>query len=64
LRDITLSYDLSKNILQGLKVQRINLFVQSGNFMLWKANKDDIDPEHIGYTQGGRSYAMGLNVTF
>lgn len=64
LRDITLSYDLPAVIMRSLKVQKINLFVQTGNYMLWKANKYDIDPEYTGYSQGGRSYSMGLNVTF
>jgi TonB-linked SusC/RagA family outer membrane protein len=71
LRDITLSYNLSPKILQVLKIESLNLFVQTGNFMIWKANKYDIDPEYNSATTGtralppyGHTYSVGLNASF
>ncbi|MFY0254539.1 SusC/RagA family TonB-linked outer membrane protein [Chitinophaga sp. 30R24] len=70
VRDLTLSYGLSPTILQALKVQRINVYVQATNFMVWKANHDHIDPEFQDFGNGIRglppykhSYSIGLNVT-
>ena len=71
LRDITLAYSLSPGILKALKVSSANLFVQTGNFMLWKNNKYDIDPEYQIAVSGIRglpsflhTYNFGLNVSF
>jgi TonB-linked SusC/RagA family outer membrane protein len=64
LRDITLSYDFSSGILRSLNVDHINVYVQGTNYMLWKANKADVDPEYTSLSKGGRSYSLGLNVTF
>ncbi|WP_295125329.1 SusC/RagA family TonB-linked outer membrane protein [uncultured Chitinophaga sp.] len=70
LRDITLGYDLQPSALRLLKVQRANIFVQTTNFMVWKANRDNIDPEFIEMRGGGRvvpasrhAYNVGVNVT-
>ncbi|UYQ94187.1 SusC/RagA family TonB-linked outer membrane protein [Chitinophaga horti] len=70
VRDITLSYDLQPAALRLLHVKQVNVFVQAGNFMVWKANDRDIDPEFISPRGGGRvtpaarhTYTAGLNVT-
>ncbi len=71
LRDITLAYDISPKLLHKLRIQAFRLFVQSGNYMVWKANKYDIDPEYEGPGGGSRSlpafkhnYVVGLNASF
>jgi TonB-linked SusC/RagA family outer membrane protein len=71
LRDVTLVYDLSPGVLKALKIQRLSIMVQATNFMVWKANSWDIDPEYQDAVQGFRSmppskhsYSLGLNLTF
>lgn len=64
LRDVTLSFDLPAHILRSLRVQRVSLFAQSGNFLIWAANKDGIDPEYFGDRNTDRTYSLGLNVSF
>jgi len=71
LRDVTLGYDFSPRILRSLHVDAARVYAQSGNFMIWKANKYGIDPEYQSFSQGMRSvpdfthpFTLGLNVTF
>lgn len=71
VRDITLSWDLPAAALSRLKMQRINIYLQTTNFMVWKANDADIDPEFHDFSYGGRGvrpykhgYNVGLNLTF
>ncbi|WP_207532719.1 SusC/RagA family TonB-linked outer membrane protein [Desertivirga arenae] len=54
LRDITLTYTMPRSVLQKLKMEGLNVFLQSGNFMVWKANKNGIDPEYHGLSTGER----------
>jgi len=60
VRDVTLSYSLPPVLLKAIRVQGINVFVQGGNFMVWKANKYDVDPEGM-YTS---TYSLGANISF
>lgn len=71
LRDITLSYDLSSSLLRTLHIDAARIYAQTGNYMIWKANKYDIDPEYQGYANGTRTvpafshpFTLGVNVTF
>jgi len=71
IRDITLSYTLPRNMLQMAKIDRVSIYVQATNFMVWKANKYGIDPELQGLLYGYRStqtskhtYSIGANVSF
>ncbi|GAB4050218.1 SusC/RagA family TonB-linked outer membrane protein [Spirosoma litoris] len=45
LREISLSYDIPRSFLKGLKVQNASLGVYSRNIILWTAAKINIDPE-------------------
>ncbi|MFD2556270.1 SusC/RagA family TonB-linked outer membrane protein [Sphingobacterium tabacisoli] len=45
LRDITLSYALPTEWLKRIKAEGLSFRFQVSNLMLWKANKDGIDPE-------------------
>lgn len=71
LRDISLSYEVPAQVLRLLQVQRLSLLAQATNFMVWKANDWDIDPEFSQGTAGFRplppvkhTYSLGLNLTF
>lgn len=71
LRDITLAYRLPSFLLERLHTQQITLRMQLSNLMLWKANKEDIDPEFMDAVAGTRSMrvnqgtiSFGVNVKF
>ncbi len=65
LRDITLSYDMAGKMLQAIRIQSLRVFAQSGNYLLWKANKYGIDPEYnSGLPPYGHTYSIGLNASF
>jgi TonB-linked SusC/RagA family outer membrane protein len=75
LRDITLSYQLPKFLLNKVKISSASFFVQATNFMVWKANKDDIDPEYQNLNSVGNtssrlippfkhSFSVGTTVNF
>jgi hypothetical protein len=71
LKEVTLSYKISERTLHFLKISSASLFVQTGNYMIWKANKYNIDPEFQDFRNGGRglpsythSYSIGANITF
>jgi len=71
LRDITLAYDLPAALLNTIHTDRITLRAQVSNLMLWKANKDNIDPEYMDTALGIRSMrsnqgsvSFGVNVKF
>jgi hypothetical protein len=70
LRDITLSYTFPSKVTKALGIQAINVYGQTSNFMIWKNNKYNIDPEYQALNSGTRSippfthgYTLGLNVT-
>ena len=58
LRDITLSYNLPKALLQHIKTEDISFRIQVSNIMLWKANKYGIDPEFQDASSGLRSPSL------
>jgi len=67
LRDVTLSYNLASSLLRAIRLESASVFVQTGNFMIWKANKYHVDPESsYDYINGrtGRTFSIGANVTF
>jgi TonB-linked SusC/RagA family outer membrane protein len=45
VRDITLSYDLPRQVVNKLRASALSFRLQVNNVMLWKANDFDIDPE-------------------
>ncbi|KUJ60386.1 hypothetical protein AR687_18255 [Flavobacteriaceae bacterium CRH] len=54
MRDITLRYSFSDKVLQSMHLAAFSLNLQMSNFMLWKANNADIDPEYANFSQGVR----------
>jgi len=71
LRDITLSYQLPKFLLDKVKISSASFYIQATNFMVWKANKADIDPEYQDLSAGDRyippykhAFSVGTNINF
>lgn len=71
IRDITLSYNLGGKALSALKVQSVSLMLQATNFMVWRANNYNIDPEFFTARGGIRvappfkhAFNVGVNVNF
>jgi len=71
LRDLTLNYSFGPKVLNKLHIEGLNIYAQTGNFMIWKANKYGIDPEYQNFNTGGRSlpaynrsFSFGANLTF
>lgn len=71
IRDITLSYQFTAEVLRKLHIAQLSIFGQATNFMVWKANKYNIDPEYQEFSFGIRglppythSYTFGLNFNF
>ncbi len=71
LRDITLSYNLPQSITNRMNADNISFRIQVSNVMLWKANKDGIDPEFHDATFGIRTLisnqktlTVGANISF
>ena len=71
LRDITLSYTIPQALSNKLNAKYIDVRLQAGNIMLWKANDFDIDPEFHDAFMGVRSIrshqhtlTFGIHVNF
>lgn len=80
LRDVSLSYDVSRKLVSRAKLSGVRLRLQVSNLMLWKANRYGIDPEFqdapggsiAGERAGGIRYmrtnqgtvTAGLNIRF
>ncbi|WP_345949679.1 SusC/RagA family TonB-linked outer membrane protein [Mucilaginibacter sp. PAMB04274] len=69
MRDITLTYSLPQQIIKKIHAEGVTLRAQVSNLMLWKANKDGIDPEFQSGIDGYRTLrtnqgtvTFGLNV--
>ena len=64
LRDVTFRYNLAPRLLQRLKIEQLSVSAQTGNFLVWSANDQHIDPEFSGSQLSNRSFSLGLNITF
>ncbi|MCX2496063.1 SusC/RagA family TonB-linked outer membrane protein [Pedobacter sp. PF22-3] len=71
LRDVTLAYKLPDMLSRRINAEGITIRVQTGNIMLWKANKFDIDPEFQNALLGIRgqvanqhTFSVGIHVDF
>ncbi|MVZ67309.1 SusC/RagA family TonB-linked outer membrane protein [Sphingobacterium sp. DK4209] len=70
LRDVTLSYVLPKDLIRRLTLERVRIYAQANNILLWTKNKDNIDPEYYNLASGYRVpkmpafYTFGLNLNF
>ncbi len=65
LQDIRLSYDLSQETLKNLPIQALQFYVYANNIgILWKANKEGIDPDYISGYPAPRTVAAGVKIDF
>jgi TonB-linked SusC/RagA family outer membrane protein len=65
LEDINVGYELRKKSLGSLPFQSVRLFAYISNLgILWKANKDGIDPNNLYSPTPGKSFSLGLNANF
>jgi len=70
LRNVSLSYSLSKKTTRKLNLSAVKLSAQVNNLWYWSAAGDDIDPETYSANSGTRAYSLpksfilGLNVNF
>jgi hypothetical protein len=62
-RDITLSYTLPHKFTNTLRMENVRMFIQTGNFMIWKANNDGIDPELQEPRNANRGQRLGHNLS-
>ncbi|GGH64564.1 TonB-linked SusC/RagA family outer membrane protein [Filimonas zeae] len=71
LRDVTLSWQFPRQLLDKAGIASASVYVQAGNFMVWRKNSLNIDPEYHDLSSGIRfippykhTYSVGLNVNF
>lgn len=67
-RDITLAYSLPKTVLDRANISSLSFRISMSNVMLWKANKEGIDPEfqadQVRYPKTGQNaIAFGLHLS-
>lgn len=65
LQFINLSYNLETKGLQRLPFRRIQVYLNASNLgILWRANKDGIDPDYPASIYPPQTFALGLRVNF
>jgi len=65
LQDINLSYTLSKGNAPGLPFESVQLYLYLNNVgLIWKANKDGLDPDYPSGIPIPRSLSLGVKTNF
>jgi hypothetical protein len=65
LQDIRLSYNYSKQALNRLSIQSLQFYVYVNNVgIVWKANKQGIDPDNIDGIPTPLTIAGGIKIDF
>jgi TonB-linked SusC/RagA family outer membrane protein len=66
LRYINASYDLAPKVLRNTSVRHLQIYMYASNLgILWRANKDGIDPDYISSTPPpGKTYTIGIRANF
>lgn len=65
LQYINLSYDFDKKLFDKLPIQQLQIYINASNLgVLWKANKENIDPDYISSPIPGKIYAVGIRANF
>jgi TonB-dependent starch-binding outer membrane protein SusC len=65
LQFINLSYDLNKSLLKGFPFQSVQCYVNASNLgILWRANKDGLDPDYANSTPAPKTIALGFRANF
>lgn len=61
LQYVNLSYDFTRKVLHFLPVPHLQLYANVSNLgIIWKANKDGIDPDYLTQPNARKTYAIGL----
>jgi len=65
LQDIRLAYDINKGSLKKLPFSAVQLYCYMNNIgLLWRANKDHLDPDYGSSYPAPRTYALGLKLNY
>jgi len=65
LQYVNLSYDFSNLNWAKFNIDRLRLYFNASNLgILWKADKDHIDPDYVGVPTIGKTYTIGLRLIF
>ena len=65
LEDLRLEYELGPPVLRVLRLADVLLYATVTNVaLLWKANKEGIDPYYINTPKDGRRWSMGATIHF
>jgi TonB-linked SusC/RagA family outer membrane protein len=65
LQYVNLSYDLDKKQLPFLPFPHLQIYVNVSNLgIIWKANKDGIDPDFLTSPESRKTYAFGVRTSF
>ncbi|MEP7374697.1 MAG: SusC/RagA family TonB-linked outer membrane protein [Chitinophagaceae bacterium] len=65
LQYVTLSYNFDNRFLKRAPVQNMQIYLNISNIgVIWKANKEGLDPDYISSPVPGKSYSVGLRAGF
>jgi TonB-linked SusC/RagA family outer membrane protein len=65
LQDISLAYDINKGSLPKLPFSAVKVYLYVNNIgLLWRANKDHLDPDYGSSYPAPRTYAIGLKLNY
>lgn len=65
LQDINLSYDINERLVRRWHISNFQLYVYINNVgILWRANKEGLDPDYPLAIPAERSYAIGIRTNF
>jgi TonB-linked SusC/RagA family outer membrane protein len=65
LEDVNIGYEIKKKQWHKLPFESIRFYAYLSNLgVVWKANKEGIDPFNIYNPNPGKSFSLGLNVNF
>ena len=65
LQFINLSYDLPNKLIQKAKLKALQCYFNAANLgILWRANKDHIDPSYDNTLPPAKTFAFGIRTTF
>jgi len=63
--DISLSYEMDRNLIKSLPFQSARLYMYINHLgLLWTANKEKIDPVYLDLPTPGVSASIGININF
>lgn len=65
LQYIDFAYDFRALMRRKYTVQNLQLYVNASNLgMIWRANKDHIDPDYVSTITPGKTFVVGVRATF